>query len=112
MKYFIDFMNQYGVSIIHSIAVAIISYVSFEVKHIYKKYIYDKTKKDVVRMVCQAVNQVYPNLNNEEKLDKTIINSKEILLEKGISISDLELRMYIESSIGCFKNMKVDMNEC
>lgn len=103
MRYFIDFMNQYGVSMIHSIAIAIISYVSFEVKRIYKKYINDNTKKDVVKMVCQAVNQVYPNLSGKEKLDQTMINSKEILLEKGISISDLELRMYIESSIDCFK---------
>ena len=101
MKYFMEFMNQYGVSMIHSIALAIISYVSFEVKRLYKKYIHDKTKKDVVKMVCQAINQLYPNLTGEEKLNKTITNCKQILKQKGISINDLELRMYIECSVCC-----------
>ena len=104
MKYFMEFLNQYGVSMIHSVAVLILSYVSFEVKKIYKKYIDDKTKKEVVKMVCRAINQLYPNINGEDKLNKAIINSKQILNEKGININDLELRMYIECSVDCFKN--------
>ena len=100
MKYFMDFMNQYGVSIIHSVVAVILSYVSLEIKKTYKKYYADRIKRDVVRMVCQAVNQLYPKLSGEDKLDKTIINCREILDEKGIVINDLELRMYIESSVG------------
>ena len=100
MKYFMDFMNQYGVSMIHSVAVVILSYVSLEIKKIYKKYIDDKTKKDVVKMVCQAVNKLYPKLSGEDKLNKTIMNSKDILEEKGIIINDLELRIYIEANVG------------
>lgn len=103
MKYIVEFMNQYGVAFIHSIAVAIISYVSIEIKKVYKKYINDKTKKDVINTVCQAINQLYPSLTNEEKLNKVILNSGEILKEKGIIISDLELRMYIESAVNSFK---------
>ena len=106
MKYFIEFINTYGLSLIHSIAITIISYVSFEIKKIYKKYTEDKKKKEIIKMVCLGVNQVYPNLNNEEKLNKTIINSKQILKEKGIYINDLELRMYIESSINYFHYQK------
>ena len=107
MKYIITFLNEYGITMIHSIAVAILSYVSLEAKRIYKKYINDKTKKEVIKMVCSAINQLYPNLNNEEKLNKTIINSKEILKEKGITINDLELRMYRESTINCFKGSDI-----
>lgn len=103
MKYVTDFMNQYGVSIIHSIAALIISYVSLEIKKIYKKHINDKTKKDIIKTVCQAINQLYPNLSGEEKLNKVIINSELILKEKGIIISDLELRIYIESTVNTFK---------
>ncbi len=98
MKYFMDFLNQYGASFIHSIAVLFLSFMSFEIKKIYKKYIYDKTKKDVVKMVCHMINRLYPNINEEDKLNKVISNSKQILSEKGIDISDLELRMYIEYS--------------
>ena len=50
-------------------------------------------------MVCSTIDQIYPNLNNENKLNKIITNSKQILKEKGILINDLELRVYIESYI-------------
>ena len=55
-------------------------------------------------MVCKAINQLYPNESGTNKLNLAISNAKEILLEKGIKISDLELRMMIEYSVGCFKN--------
>ena len=110
IKYFIDFFNQYGVSIIHGIAVSIISYASLEAKKIYNKHFIAKTKKDVVEMVCMAINQVYPNLSGEEKLNKAIINCNEILNEKGIKITDLELRMYIESLVCCVSN-KLNINK-
>ena len=100
MKFFVEFINQYGISIIHSVVAVILSYVSLEIKKIYKRYYTDRIKRDVVRMVCQAVNQLYPKLSGEDKLNKTIINCREILDEKGIVINDLELRMYIESSVG------------
>ena len=103
MKYITEFMNQYGISLVHSIAVAIISYVSIEIKKVYKKYINDKTKIEVIKTVSQAINQMYPNTSGEEKLNKVITNSEEILKEKGIIISDLELRMYIESTVNSFK---------
>ena len=98
MKYFNEFMNQYGLTLIHSIAVAIISYVSIALKRIYKKYVDDKTKKDVVKMVCRAINRLYPTETEQEKLNQAVINAKEILTSKEINISDLELRMYIEYS--------------
>ena len=97
MKYIIDFLNTYGTSIIHSVSIAIISYVSLEIKKIYKNNIEDKTKKEVIKMVCSTIDQIYPNLNNKNKLDRIISNSKQILKEKGILINDLELRIYIEN---------------
>ena len=97
-------MNDYGVSIIHGVAASIISYVSVEIKRIYNRHFIDRTKKDVVSMVCKAINQVYPNLGGNEKLNKAIYNCREILKEKNIKINDLELRMYIESSVCCFSD--------
>ena len=107
MKYLGEFMNQYGVSIIHSIAISILSYISITIKKIYHKYIQDKTKKEVVKMVCSAINQLYPSDSGQDKLNKAIENSKAILNEKGINISDLELRIYIESTVNYFKNFKL-----
>ena len=105
MKYFIEFMNQYGVSMIHSVALAIISYVTLEIKKIHKNYIDDKTKKEVVSTVCKAVNHLYPKLSEKEKLDEVLVNSEQILKDKGIVVNDLELRMYVECSVDCFKDV-------
>lgn len=104
MKCFSEFLNQYGLSLIHSVMVAILSYVSLEIKKIYSKYNDERIKKEVVKMVCQAVDQMYPNMNGNDKLNEAINNTKQILSEKGINISDLELRMYIESIVACVKN--------
>jgi hypothetical protein len=103
MKFVIDFINQYGTTLLYTVLMAIISYVGLKAKKISEEYIKDKTKKEVVKTVCEAVNQLYKDLTGEEKLSKTIDNSKQILSDKGIEINDLELRMYIESVIGCFK---------
>ena len=104
MKYLLDFFNQFGISIIHSIAIMIISYISLEIKKIYKKYNDIKIKKEVITEVCQAIDKLYPNTNSTDKLNLAITNAKQILNEKGIIISDLELRMYIESNVSCLKN--------
>ena len=96
MKYIIEFLNQYGLSILHSISIIIISYISLEIKKIYLKHTNDLTKEKVINMVYHAIYQMYPKLTPEEKLNKIIINSQQILKEKGIIITNLELKMYIE----------------
>ena len=96
MKYIIEFIREYGLSLLHSIFLLIISYISLELKRIYKKHTNDLTKEKVINMVYHAIYQMYPNLTKEEKLNKIIINSQQILKEKGIIISNLELKIYIE----------------
>ena len=99
MKYILDFFSQYGISIIHSIVAIIISYVSLCVKHIYKEHIHHKIKREVISMVCHAIHILYPTLTDEEKINRAIISIKQILKEKNIIISDLELKMDIISNI-------------
>lgn len=100
MKFISEFISQYGFAIIHSVFLSIVSYVSFSIKKILKKHVDDKTKKEIIVTVCVAINKLYPNLNNDEKFNKIIFNCEQILKEKGIIISDLELRMYIVAH-GC-----------
>lgn len=106
MKYFKEFLNEYAPSIIHSIVLMIFSYVSIEIKKIYHKYINDKTKKEVINTVCQGVEQLYPNESSNQKLNIAVNNINEILKEKNININDLELRMYIESTVGNLKKIR------
>ena len=105
MKYLSEFMNQYGLTLIHAIVGLVISGISFEIKKIYEKYTVDRTKKEVIKMVCGAINHLYPNETDDNKLNLAVNNAKEILSEKGITISDLELKMYIEYTLHYFKEV-------
>ena len=97
MKLLIDFIKDYGHIITHSVVMGILSYIALDIKKEYQKILKDRTKKDVVKMVSRYINEIYPSDNN--KLDKAFINTKEILKEKGIVISDLELKVLLHNSI-------------
>jgi CII-binding regulator of phage lambda lysogenization HflD len=81
------------------------TYIGIVIKNAYTKYINDKTKKDVVATVVQAVEQIYKDLKGEEKLEKGLEYLEEMLNEKGISCTDLELRMLLEGAVGEFNKV-------
>ena len=66
----------------------------------------ERIKKEVVEIVCKAVNQVYSNLSGEEKLKKAMYNATKILEEKNIFATELEIRLIIESTVNSFKKKK------
>lgn len=78
---------------------ALAGYIGVQIKAIYKKHVDDKTKESVVKTVVKAVKQLYKDLNGEEKLANAIENIRAMLSEKGIAISELEIRMLIESAV-------------
>ena len=100
----IEFTKEYGLDIIHSIVMGVFSYIALDIKKEYKKRVQDKTKKDVVKMVCNYVNEVYSNTNGEEKINIALTSTKEILKEKGITISNLELKVLLHNSIYLMRN--------
>ena len=101
---FAEFISEYGATILYAIITAIAGYVGMVVKTLYQRYINDQTKKSVVKTVVQAVEQIYVDLHGEEKLNKAIEAASEMLTEKGIGITELELRMLLESAVGEFNN--------
>ena len=101
---FADFISTYGVTILWAIITAVASVLGAFVKKKYTQYVNDKTKKDVVTTVVMAVQQLYYNLEGPEKLQKALESASEMLAEKGITVTDLELRMLIESAVGSFKD--------
>lgn len=99
MDFLKDFINAYGATILYTILTAIAGYLGIVIKNIYHKYINDKTKKDVVRTCVRGVEQVYKDLHGDEKLNKCIEAVASMLCEKGIAISDIEIRMLIEAAV-------------
>lgn len=94
-----DFITQYGMEILYTIVMAVATYIGVTVKKIYQKHVNDNTKEKIVRTVVKAVEQMYKDLDGEEKLEKAIENITEMLREKGLSVTELEVKMLIEAAV-------------
>ena len=101
---FVEFINTYGVDLLNLAVTAIFGYLGLVAKSMLKKIADNKTKKDVVKTVVQGVEQLYKDLHGEEKLNKAIESASEMLAEKGITISELEIRMLIEAAVAEFND--------
>ena len=98
-----EFIRTYGLTILATILTSVASYVGIALKKIYEKYANTKIKKDVVRTVCEAVEQIYTDLKGAEKYEKAVEGITEILTSKGITITEIEVKMLIESVCYSFK---------
>ena len=99
-----EFLNQYGMQILYTVVMAIAGYLGIVVKNLATKYINDKTKRDVAKSAVKFVEQVYKDLHGEEKLNEALQAASEMLLEKNITVTSLELRVLIEAAVAEFNN--------
>ena len=70
-----------------------------KIKIAYEEKINTQIKKQMVQLTVEYVEQVYKAMNGEEKLQKAIEQASIVLAEKGILISEVELRMLIEAAV-------------
>ena len=102
MEFINMFISEYGTAIVYMIITGVFAYLGIKAKELADKYLNDKTKKDVAKTVVQAVEQVYKDLHGEEKLTKALESASEMLEEKGIIVTELEMRMLIEAAVAEF----------
>ena len=84
---------------IASVIAVLFGVLGAKLKSVYDTKIKTDTAKIVVDDVVKFVQQVYKDLDGTEKLQKALTEASTILNEKGISISDTELDMLIESAV-------------
>lgn len=101
---FAQFINEYGAMILYTIVTGIAGYIGIVVKNIYKKYVDNQTKKDVVKTVVQSVEQIYKDLHGDDKLNKALESASEMLTMKGLKVTQLELRILIEAAVAEFND--------
>ena len=92
-------LMPYIISILATVLTAIASYVGLNVKNIYSSVVNTRLKKQIVEDTCKYVEQIYKDLHGKEKLEKAIEAASAILNEKQIPITELELRVLIESTV-------------
>jgi len=98
-----EFISTYGITILVTILTSVASYVGIALKKIYEKYANTKIKQDVARTVCEAVEQLYKDLKGEEKYNRAVSGIFDVLATKGITITEIEVKMLIESTCYSFK---------
>ena len=98
-----EFISAYGLPIIGSIITAVLGWVGMQIKALYERYVDTKEKQAVCRTVVAAVDQIYKDLGGEEKLDKAIEAASDMLNARGITCTELELRMLLESAVYALK---------
>lgn len=99
-----EFISEYGTSILYTVITAIAGYLGIIIKNLCQRYINDKTKRDVASTCVKAVEQIYKDIHGEEKLLKAFEAASEMLLSKGISVTELELKMLLEAAVAEFND--------
>ncbi len=98
-------ISTYAPQILGAILTAIAGVLGVTLKRLATKYINTDIKKDVAKTVVQAVEQIYKDLNGEDKLNKALESMATMLAEQGLTVSDLEMRMLLESAVGEFNKV-------
>lgn len=97
-----EIFSTYALPVIVAALTAVAGFVGTQIKKLYEKYVNDKVKQDVVRTCVKAAEQLYHDLGGPEKLKKAQEGVRQMLEEKGIPISELELNLLIESVVSEF----------
>ena len=82
-----------------SVIAVILGVLATKIKTTYNDKIQDETVRTIIKSVVEWAQQVYQDCEGPEKLQKALEKASVILNEKGITISDEELNMLIESAV-------------
>lgn len=106
-----NFVSQYGMELLAAILTFVGSLVGLAVKSILQDAAKDKKKRAVVKTVVEAVHQLYKDLDGEAKYEKAVEGITDMLAEKGITVTELEIKMLIESTYMKLKLQLPDLDE-
>lgn len=101
---FKEFLQNYTGEIIFAALTAIVGFIGTALKKEYEEASEDKKKREVIASVVRSTEQIYKNLHGSDKLQKAMETASKMLAQKGISITDLELMVLIESALCEFNN--------
>lgn len=82
-----------------SVIAVLLGVLATKIKTTYNDKIQDETVRTIIKSVVEWAQQVYKDCDGPEKLQKALDKASAILNEKGITISDEELNMLIESAV-------------
>ena len=99
---FAEIINMYGAEILGNLLLALAGIFGMVAKNLASKYLDTDTKRTLAKTVVQFVEQVYKNLHGEEKLNAALTVLAEMLQEKKIQATELEMKVLIEAAVAEF----------
>ena len=103
MQFLHDFLQSYLPAILYAVLTAAASFLGVQIKKVYDRVTADETKRKVVATCVAAVEQLYRDLDGETKKLKAIEGITEMLRERGVTVSQLELEMLLEAAVAACK---------
>lgn len=97
-----ELLGTYVLPVLAAALTALAGFVGAQLKNLYRRWVDDKTKEAVVRTCVKAVEQLYRDVGGPEKLERAREGIRQMLEEKGIPITQLEMDMLIESVVSEF----------
>ena len=94
-----EFIALYGYDMLHTFVLALFGFIGIAIKNVFKKHLDDKTKREVAMTVVKAMEQMYADLTGTERYEKAMESMSEMLEQKGIAITELEIKMLIEAAV-------------
>ncbi len=91
------------VSVCVTVLTAVGTYIGTKIKQVYTEKVNTETKEKIVQNTCRYVNQLYKDLDGAAKFEAAQKEIVEQLNEKGIKITDLELKVMIEAAVNGLK---------
>ena len=101
---FAEFIKIYGMEILLGILGFIGTVLGFVLKNLAKKYLNDKTKQAIAKVCVQFVEQVYKDIHGADKLYRALERASQLLAEKGIEFSAVEMETLIEAAVAEFND--------
>ena len=102
------FVQTYGPTIMYGALTAVFGFIGACVKRVYDRWATDQAKKAVAETVVKAVEQMYKDLHGDDKKQKAIEGITQMLENKGITISPLEVEMLLEAAVAEFNAKRTE----
>lgn len=99
---FVEIINMYGAEIIGTLLVALAGIFGMIVKNMAARYLDTDTKRTLAKVVVQFVEQAYKDLHGEEKLNAALAVLADMLKDKKINATELEMQVLIEAAVAEF----------
>ena len=102
---FTEIINLYGAEIVGTLLLAMAGIFGMIAKNMAAKYLDTDTKRTLAKVVVQFVEQAYKDLHGEEKLNAALAVLADMLRDKKINATELEMQVLIEAAVAEFNEV-------